>query len=171
MFDTEHTKTTLDTIHELNYGRTSGPGTNYMRTYATRGERGHIVMAYPNGRPEHPMPYWPEVWTGLEYVYAIGLIQQGRAELAEDGWRRPGRGTTGAARNPSTRPSAATTTPGPWPEPRGGADRVRLRRPRQGLMTFAEATPAPAPLVLVDRLGLGHDPPGPGRRPPRSCSR
>ena len=55
-----------------------------MRTYAVKGERGHIVLSYPNGLPEHPMPYWCEAWTGLEYVYAIGLAQAGLVDLAED---------------------------------------------------------------------------------------
>ena len=55
-----------------------------MRTYAVKGERGHIVLSYPNGVPEHPMPYWCEVWTGVEYVYAIGLALEGLTELAED---------------------------------------------------------------------------------------
>lgn len=55
-----------------------------MRTYAVRGERGHIVLSYPNGLPEHSMPYWCEAWTGLEYAYAIGLVQAGEEKLAED---------------------------------------------------------------------------------------
>ena len=46
------------------------------------------------------MPYWPEVWTGLEYVYAIGLIQQGQAALAEDVVAAARERFTGARRNP-----------------------------------------------------------------------
>jgi non-lysosomal glucosylceramidase len=80
----DHVKTALSSIHELNYVADFGDWTNYMRTYAVKGERGHLVESYPNGAPEHPMPYWCEVWTGLEYVYAIGLVQAGLTELAED---------------------------------------------------------------------------------------
>jgi non-lysosomal glucosylceramidase len=84
VLDGEHVQTALGSIHELNYIPDFGNWTNYMRTYAVHGERGHIVESYPHGLPEHPMPYWPEAWTGLEYVYAMGLIQQGRTEEAED---------------------------------------------------------------------------------------
>jgi non-lysosomal glucosylceramidase len=80
----EHVKSALASIHHLNYVADFGDWTNYMRTYATRGERGHIVLSYPNGLPEHPMPYWSEAWTGVEYVYAVGLVQAGEIELAED---------------------------------------------------------------------------------------
>jgi non-lysosomal glucosylceramidase len=141
VFDPEHTRTTLESIHQLNYVPDFGAWTNYMRTYATRGERGHIVMAYPNGLPEHPMPYWPEVWTGLEYVYAIGLIQQGRAELAEDVVAAARERFSGRRRNP-------------FDEAECGHHYARAMASwglvvaltgfgydaRQGLMTFAAAT-------------------------------
>jgi hypothetical protein len=100
VFDAGHVRTTLDTIHQLNYVPDFANWTNYMRTYAGHGERGHIVMSYPDGLPEHPMPYWPEVWTGLEYVYAIGLIQQGRADLAQDVVAAARERFTGRRRNP-----------------------------------------------------------------------
>ena len=80
----EHRMAALASIHSLSYIADFGEWANGMRTYAGRGERGHIVLSYPNGLPEHPMPYWSEVWTGLEYVYAIGLVQAGERELAED---------------------------------------------------------------------------------------
>ncbi len=100
VLDTDHARTALDTLHQLNYVPDFGDWTNYMRTYAVHGERGHIVESYPDGLPEHPMPYWPEAWTGLEYVYAMGLIQQGRLELAEDVVAAVRERFTGARRNP-----------------------------------------------------------------------
>jgi hypothetical protein len=30
------------------------------------------------------MPYWCEVWTGLEYVFALGLVQQDESAVAEE---------------------------------------------------------------------------------------
>jgi non-lysosomal glucosylceramidase len=84
VFDAAHARSALASIHRLNYIADFGTWTNYIRTYAVHGERGHIVESYPEGLPEHPMPYWSEVWTGLEYAYAIGLILDGQAELAED---------------------------------------------------------------------------------------
>ena len=100
VLETGHARTTLASIGRLNYVADFGDWTNYMRTYAVHGERGHIVMSYPEGLPEHPMPYWPEVWTGLEYVYAIGLVQQGQAELAEDVVAAARERFTGRRRNP-----------------------------------------------------------------------
>jgi hypothetical protein len=100
VFDTGHVVAALASIHRLNYVGDLGDWTNYMRTYAVHGERGHIVLSYPNGLPEHPMPYWSEVWTGLEYVYALGLVQQGEVALAEDVVAAARERFTGARRNP-----------------------------------------------------------------------
>jgi len=100
VLDQEHARTALDSIHRLNYVEDFGDWTNYMRTYAVHGERGHIVLSYPNGLPEHPMPYWPEAWTGLEYVYAMGLAQQGRTDLALDVVAAVRERFSGGRRNP-----------------------------------------------------------------------
>jgi non-lysosomal glucosylceramidase len=77
-----------------------GDWTTYVRSYAVRGERGHIVLSYPNGLPEHPAPYWSEAWTGVEYVYAIGLAQHGEVARAEDAVAAVRERFAGARRNP-----------------------------------------------------------------------
>jgi len=100
VFDATNAKVALASIHRFNYVEDFGDWTNCMRTYAVRGERGHIVLAYPNGFPEHPMPYWSEVWTGLEYVYAMGLAQAGEVGLAEDVVASVRNRFSGARRNP-----------------------------------------------------------------------
>lgn len=100
VLDVGHSGAALRSVHELNYVGDFGNWTNYMRTYAGRGERGHIVLAYPKELPEHPMPYWSEVWTGLEYVYAIGLVQAGHDELAEDVVAAARQRYSGKRRNP-----------------------------------------------------------------------
>jgi non-lysosomal glucosylceramidase len=100
VLDQGHARLALDSIHRLNYVPDFGDWTNYMRTYGVHGERGHIVLSYPRGLPEHPMPYWPEVWTGLEYVYAMGLVQQGRTDLALDVVAAVRERFSGARRNP-----------------------------------------------------------------------
>jgi hypothetical protein len=46
------------------------------------------------------MPYWSEVWTGLEYVYALGLVQQAETALAEDVVAATRERFSGARRNP-----------------------------------------------------------------------
>jgi non-lysosomal glucosylceramidase len=100
VLDGGHTRTALEAIRELNYIPDFGNWTNYMRTYAVHGERGYLVESYPDGLPEHPMPYWPEAWTGLEYVYAMGLVQQGRTDLAQDVVAGVRERFTGRRRNP-----------------------------------------------------------------------
>ena len=100
VLDPGHVRVALNNIHRLNYVEDLGEWTNYMRTYAVHGERGHIVLSYPKGLPEHPMPYWCEVWTGLEYVYALGLVQQGEMATAEDVATAARERFSGARRNP-----------------------------------------------------------------------
>ncbi len=100
VLDPGHVRVALNNIHRLNYVEDLGEWTNYMRTYAVHGERGHIVLSYPKGLPEHPMPYWCEVWTGLEYVYALGLVQQGEMATAEDVVTAARERFSGARRNP-----------------------------------------------------------------------
>jgi uncharacterized protein (DUF608 family) len=84
VYDEGHSKTALSSVHRLNYVDDFANLTNYVRTYVVDGERGHMVLSYPNGLPEHPMPYWCESWTGLEYVFAMGCAQAGELRLAED---------------------------------------------------------------------------------------
>jgi non-lysosomal glucosylceramidase len=100
VLDADHVKTALASMHNLNYIADFGDWDNYMRTYAVRGERGHIVLSYPKGVPRHPMPYWCETWTGLEYVYAIGLAEAGLTELAEDVVTAARERFSGRRRNP-----------------------------------------------------------------------
>jgi non-lysosomal glucosylceramidase len=90
----------LEAVHRLNYVPDFGDWTNCMRTYGVHGERGHIVLSYPDGLPEHPMPYWSEVWTGLEYAYAIGLLLDEQRSLAEDVVAAARERFTGVRRNP-----------------------------------------------------------------------
>ena len=47
-----------------------------------------------------PRSDWSEVWTGLEYVYAIALAQQGQLALAEDVVAAVRERFSGARRNP-----------------------------------------------------------------------
>lgn len=100
IFDAGHVRTSFESIHRLNYVPDFGDWTNGMRTYAGRGERGHLVTAYRGPLPEHPMPYWSEVWSGLEYVYATGLAYAGLPELAVDVVRAVRERYSGRRRNP-----------------------------------------------------------------------
>jgi len=100
LFDPEHARTALRSIGRLNYVADFGDWANYVRGYAVHGERGHIVLSYPNGLPEHPAPYWCETWTGAEYIYATGLAQHGEADRADEVVTGIRERFTGARRNP-----------------------------------------------------------------------
>jgi len=84
VFDPDHVRSSLAAVHRLNYVPRFAGWTNHMRSYVLGDDRGHIVMAYPDGLPHAPMPYWCEVMTGFEYAYALALLQAGLAEQAED---------------------------------------------------------------------------------------
>jgi non-lysosomal glucosylceramidase len=100
VFDPDHAAAALRSIHRLNYVPDFGDWTTYVRSYAVHGERGHIVLSYPDGLPEHPAPYWSEAWTGLEYVLAMGLAQHGDPGLAQDVVAAVRERFDGARRNP-----------------------------------------------------------------------
>ncbi|MCK7489588.1 MAG: non-lysosomal glucosylceramidase [Anaerotruncus sp.] len=115
--------------------------------------------SYPKDRPAKPFPYFTEVMTGFEYAAAVGMLYEGddaRAACSVDPRHpRPLRRRASAA--PSTRPSAATTTPGPWPAGPAvpaltgfswdGVDQGHdLRRPGEGTV------------LLVERRRLGNLP-------------
>ena len=61
---------------------------NHFRSYALADEAGLVIAAYPRGdRPERPFPYCNEVWSGLEYTAAVGMLQEGQREAALRGDR------------------------------------------------------------------------------------
>jgi len=99
-FDPEHVATALDSIHRFNHVGRLGSWTNFMRTFGANEDEGHVMLAYPNGLPPHPMPYWSEVMTGFEYTYALGLALTGRASFAEEVVGMVRRRYDGYRRNP-----------------------------------------------------------------------
>lgn len=57
--------------------------TNLMRSYALDGDGGLLVATFPRGPVHRPFPYFPEVWTGLEYGVAVNAILGGDTASAE----------------------------------------------------------------------------------------
>ncbi len=96
----DHVLSALESIHRLNYVDRLGRWKNYMRTFGTGDDEGHVMVAYPAGLPAHPMPYWSEVMTGFEYTYALSLVQTGRREFAEAVTSMVRRRYDGRTRNP-----------------------------------------------------------------------
>ncbi len=50
---------------------------NPLRSFAIAGEPGLLIADYPKERPEKPFPYYGEVWTGIEYTAAAGMLYEG----------------------------------------------------------------------------------------------
>ena len=77
--DSTHINTTLNSIMKYNYHSSFEDHFNNMRSYALGNEAGVVVTVYPDPskRPAIPLSYGFEVWTGLEYTAATGMLYQG----------------------------------------------------------------------------------------------
>ncbi|MFI6346086.1 GH116 family glycosyl-hydrolase [Streptomyces sp. NPDC050560] len=81
--DRPHVSTALDSVLRHNHRGDFYGHFNHLRTYALGAEHGLLNCSYPRGgRPESPFPYCNEVWTGLEYTFALTLTAHGRREEA-----------------------------------------------------------------------------------------
>ena len=77
--DSAHIKKTLQSIWKYNHVSSFGDKFNNMRSYALGDESGLMLTSYPDPskRPEVPLSYGFEAWTGLEYTAATGFIYEG----------------------------------------------------------------------------------------------
>lgn len=77
--DSNKIKKALSSIWKYNHQGNIGDRFNNMRSYALGNESGVVVTVYPDPskRPAIPLSYAFEVWTGLEYTVATGLIYEG----------------------------------------------------------------------------------------------
>jgi non-lysosomal glucosylceramidase len=70
-------------IHRANFRREMTRHVNYQRTYAVGDEGGLVLCTWPDGgEPDLPFPYSDEVWSGVEYHVAAGMIHAGLAAEA-----------------------------------------------------------------------------------------
>jgi len=82
--DPAHVRTALASVLRYNHRSDFTGHMDHMRSYALGDERGLLVCSFPRGnRPRRPFPYCNEVWTGLEYSAAIGLLLVGDFDGAE----------------------------------------------------------------------------------------
>jgi uncharacterized protein (DUF608 family) len=78
LLDVEHIRSAARSIHHYNFKSTLRDHVNCQRTYALNDEAGLILCTWPRGgRPRQPFVYSDEVWTGIEYQVAAGLIYEG----------------------------------------------------------------------------------------------
>jgi non-lysosomal glucosylceramidase len=73
-------RATLQSIMRYNFKDSLADHFNPMRTFALNDEPGLVIASYPDGRPANPFPYFAEVWTGLEYTAAAGMLYEGQEE-------------------------------------------------------------------------------------------
>jgi len=93
----DHVKTTLRSIVRHNLRRGFDGFDHDYRVFADRDDAGLLVCTWPRGgRPEVPVRYCDEVWTGIEYQVAAhcimeGLVDEGMEVLAALRGRYDGR--------------------------------------------------------------------------------
>ncbi|MDR2495939.1 MAG: hypothetical protein LBD21_02275 [Tannerellaceae bacterium] len=75
--DKNNIRTALASIMKYNYKPNLSRHFNNMRSYAMANEAGLLIASWPKGRLQTPFPYFAEVWTGLEYCAAGGMIYEG----------------------------------------------------------------------------------------------
>lgn len=104
----EHIISALRSIMRYNWRQGFHAHYNHMRTYALGDEAGVIICSYPYGRPEVPLPYAFECWTGLEYLLARLLRDYGLHAEAERVVRAVRARHDGRRRNPFNEPECGS---------------------------------------------------------------
>ena len=78
LLDPAHIRKALESIYRYNYRRSLVHHASVQRVYALNDEAAVINCDYSKGtRPEVPMPYYSENWTGLEHSIAALMISHG----------------------------------------------------------------------------------------------
>jgi uncharacterized protein (DUF608 family) len=79
----EHVKSAMGAIYTHNFRASLAEHQSIQRAYAMPDEGGLLTASWPRGgRPTVPFIYSDEVWTGIEYQVAAGLIFEGRLDDA-----------------------------------------------------------------------------------------
>lgn len=79
IFDTENTKSALQSIYKYNYHPSMREVTNLWRLYSINDEGGVMICTWPEGtkRPAIPLTYNSETMHGFEYQVAAHMVQMG----------------------------------------------------------------------------------------------
>jgi len=97
----EHVKTTLRSIMQYNFKRGFQGFEHGFRVYADRDDSGLLVCTWPKGgRPEVPVRYCDEVWTGIEYQVAAHCTMEGMVDEGLEILEALRRRYDGSRRNP-----------------------------------------------------------------------
>lgn len=77
----EHVKTALRSVVQYNFRANFRDFEHNQRVFADRDDAGLLVCTWPRGgRPEIPVRYCDEVWTGIEYQVGAHCIMEGMWE-------------------------------------------------------------------------------------------
>jgi uncharacterized protein (DUF608 family) len=83
LLDPAHIRKTLASIYRYNFKPSLIHHANLQRVYALNDEAGLVILDFTKGtRPEVPIPYGTEVWTGLEYSTAALMMSHGMVNEA-----------------------------------------------------------------------------------------
>jgi len=81
LFNPQNVKSALRSVFRYNWRASLADHVSLERLYAVDDEAGLLLCTWPlGGRPETPVRYCDEVWTGIEYQVASHLITEGFVE-------------------------------------------------------------------------------------------
>ncbi len=97
----ERVKQTLAAIYKYNFRADLSEHKHTQRVFAEGKEKGLLVGSWPKGgRPERPILYCDEVWTGIEYHVAATMLYEGMTQEGLQIVRGARDRYTGSQRNP-----------------------------------------------------------------------
>lgn len=105
LFDPAHIRKTLASIQRYNYKRSLARHATLNRVYALNDEAGLVICDYTKGgRPEVPLFYFSEVWSGLEYSVAALMMSYGMVDEGVEYYRNSRNRYDGEKANPYDEP-------------------------------------------------------------------
>lgn len=109
LLDEYHVKNALKSVFRYNFKENLRDHHNHMRTYAVGDDGGTIICTYPDGeRPAFPFPYWPEIWTSMEYQLAATMLDYGLTKEATQVVETARKRHDGKRRNPFNEPECGS---------------------------------------------------------------
>jgi uncharacterized protein (DUF608 family) len=79
----QHIQKAYESLFKYNWKKSFADFLNTQRVYVMNDEKGLLLCTWPKGgRPRFPFPYSDEVWYGIEYQVACGLIYRGMVREA-----------------------------------------------------------------------------------------
>ena len=101
LLDPANIRKALESIYRYNYKSTLMHHSTVQRVYALNDEPAVVICDFTKGtRPEVPMPYYAETWTGLEYSVAVLMMTHGMVDQGIEFFRNARSRYNGEKANP-----------------------------------------------------------------------